>query len=317
MPKVSIIIPCYNQAEFLSDTIDCLLAQDLKDWECIIVDDGSTDNSYQIACNYKEKDLRFKVYKQPNSGSATARNRGLQEATGKFIQFLDADDIIEHNKLCEQVEFMLDNHLDVSYCNYKRLTLKDGKTIYQTPAPLSLKYLRSFKNNILVRWGAGFSIPIHCWLYRRQFLDEYNIRFNQDIRQREDWDFHIQVASYTNKIGFLSALTGAIYRNNPTGKTGTQWRITTGNIIFLSKEIKKVGLTNKILLGYRLSIELWLLLGRVVKYKQPSGLRILLDPQIEHSPVFLTFAILLLPFSLIHIFFHSIYTYSNNFFQDK
>ena len=92
-PKISIIIPCYNQSLFLSESLESVISQTLSDWECIVVNDGSTDNSLSIANEYACRDQRIKVVSQENSGPSAARNHGVQESHGKFILFLDGDDI--------------------------------------------------------------------------------------------------------------------------------------------------------------------------------------------------------------------------------
>ena len=95
MPTVSVLIPCYNQGRFLSETLESLLAQTFGDWECLIVDDASTDDSAAVATRYAEKDARIRVLSQPeNDGVAVARNRALKESRGRYILFLDADDLI-------------------------------------------------------------------------------------------------------------------------------------------------------------------------------------------------------------------------------
>lgn len=93
MPFFSIIIPVYNVAPYLRECLDSVLAQTFTDWEAICVDDGSTDGSGAILDEYAAKDSRFRVFHQPNAGVSAARNRGLDEAKGEWICFLDADDL--------------------------------------------------------------------------------------------------------------------------------------------------------------------------------------------------------------------------------
>lgn len=95
MKKVSIIIPCFNHAEFLAETLNSVLSQTYKNWECIVVNDGSTDNTEEIVSNYCRKDERIKYVSQRNMGVSAARNRGIQESDGYFILPLDGDDIID------------------------------------------------------------------------------------------------------------------------------------------------------------------------------------------------------------------------------
>src|SRR5687768_10004937 len=93
IPLVSIIVPCFNQAEFLNETLQSVLSQTISDWECIIINDGSKDNSEEIALPWVDKDKRFKYLKQENRGVCAARNKGISEANGKYILPLDGDNL--------------------------------------------------------------------------------------------------------------------------------------------------------------------------------------------------------------------------------
>jgi CDP-glycerol glycerophosphotransferase len=97
IPQLSIVVPVYNVEGYIEETLDSLLDQTLKDWEAIVVDDGSTDSSPQIVARYAANDHRFKIVRQDNAGLGSARNTGIQSATGKFLTFLDSDDIIPPN----------------------------------------------------------------------------------------------------------------------------------------------------------------------------------------------------------------------------
>ena len=101
--KVSVIIPAYNQATFIPKAVASLQAQTLDSWECIVVDDGSTDNTAEIVTNIALREPRVRLLQKQNGGSASARDMGLKHAQGEFIQFLDADDTIASNKLEQQV----------------------------------------------------------------------------------------------------------------------------------------------------------------------------------------------------------------------
>ena len=93
-PTLSIIVPCYNQAEYLPETLDSVLRQTFQDWECIVVNDGSPDNTSQVANRYVELDSRFKLVESENKGLSGARNTGIRASSGQFILPLDSDDII-------------------------------------------------------------------------------------------------------------------------------------------------------------------------------------------------------------------------------
>ena len=94
-PKVSVIIPVYNTEKYLRECLDSVVNQTLRDIEIICVDDGSTDNSLAILREYETKDSRIKVLTQENINAGAARNKGLSEATGEFLSFLDSDDFFE------------------------------------------------------------------------------------------------------------------------------------------------------------------------------------------------------------------------------
>ena len=121
MPQVSIITPCYNASRFISQTIDSVLTQTFTDWEMIIVDDGSKDDSSDIVEKYVKKDSRIRLIQQPNGGSANARNHGIREATGRYIALLDADDLWLPQFLEKQIEFMKEKNAICVYSSYKRI----------------------------------------------------------------------------------------------------------------------------------------------------------------------------------------------------
>lgn len=115
-------MPVYNSSSYLKEAIDSVLSQSFSDWELVVVDDFSTDRSYRLACEYVKKDERVKCVRlRSNSGAAVARNRGIKEATGRFIAFLDADDLWLPNKLEKQLKFMQENQVPFSYAEYEKV----------------------------------------------------------------------------------------------------------------------------------------------------------------------------------------------------
>ena len=143
---VSVIIPCYNQATYLSETLESLLSQTYKLWEGIIVNDGSPDNTEEIALKYVENDKRFKYVYKENGGLSSARNKGIELANGEYILPLDSDDTIEPEYLRKAIDVFtkvpqtklvyclavyfgtVEGNWDVSYMNYKKLLL--GNSIF-------------------------------------------------------------------------------------------------------------------------------------------------------------------------------------------
>lgn len=119
VPEISIITPSYNSAKFLSETIQSVINQTFKDWEWLITDDCSKDNSVEIL--EKTQDSRIKIFKtDKNGGAGYARNVSLKNANGRFITFLDADDFWDPNFLEEMVNFMKKENAEIAYSNYAR-----------------------------------------------------------------------------------------------------------------------------------------------------------------------------------------------------
>ena len=126
---VSIVVPCFNQAKYLNDALQSVVNQTFTHWECIIINDGSTDDTDVIANNWLQKDKRFKYLYTINKGVSNARNLGVQNCTGHFIQFLDCDDILEKEKINYQVSVLLENTLiDIVYSS-SRYFFSDNKSV--------------------------------------------------------------------------------------------------------------------------------------------------------------------------------------------
>ena len=123
-PLVSIITPTYNSQMFLEQTIDSIVNQTYKNWELIIVDDASSDNTVNIINNYVSefKNIHL-IQNEINLGAGVARNKGIQAAKGDFIAFLDSDDLWNPNKLKVQIKYMIKNHLDVCFSSYDLVSL--------------------------------------------------------------------------------------------------------------------------------------------------------------------------------------------------
>ncbi|ENP8456992.1 glycosyltransferase family 2 protein [Photobacterium damselae] len=121
-PLVSVITPSYNCANTIEETINSVISQSFNDWEMIIVDDNSSDNSCEIIRAFSEKDSRIKLVERSwNAGPAIARNIAIENAQGRYIAFLDSDDTWHQNKLEKQIAFMQVNEVELSYTAYNRM----------------------------------------------------------------------------------------------------------------------------------------------------------------------------------------------------
>lgn len=184
--KVSVIIPCYNQSMYIRDTLDCLLSQTYLDWECIVVNDGSTDDSVSIVRKYMQRDARIRLFEQENKGLSAARNAGLRLAQGEYIQFLDADDILLPNKLEMQVAVLEQCKSDVCVCHHTMFTDSPAQTWENE---LSQSTYDLTPAGFLYNWGRIFVIAIHSGLFRTSFLQQHAIIFDETVRACEDWIF--------------------------------------------------------------------------------------------------------------------------------
>jgi len=138
---VSIITPTYNSARFIEETISSVLAQTYRNWEMIIFDDGSTDNSVTIIDRQIQKDSRIKLFRcEKNKGVTYARNKAIELATGEFIAFLDSDDLWMESKLQQQLTFMQKNNYDFSYTQYCIIDEKGSNVSRWLPKTKKVNY---------------------------------------------------------------------------------------------------------------------------------------------------------------------------------
>lgn len=175
--KVSIIIPVYNCEKLIGKTIECVLEQTYQNWEMLLVDDCSIDNSAKIIQKYVEKDNRIKYIKlNNNSGAAVARNKALNEASGRFIAYLDADDLWKKEKLEKQVKFMLDNNYAFTCTDYEKIA-EDGTSLNKiVKIPKKVNYNLFLRNTIIQTVG----VMVDTKLTGKELLQMPLIRRRQD-----------------------------------------------------------------------------------------------------------------------------------------
>ena len=125
---VSIVMPSYNTAKYIADSIQSVINQTYSNWELLIVDDCSTDNTEEIVASFNDERIRF-IKKDKNSGAADSRNVALRAAVGKWIAFLDSDDTWEREKLEKQIRFMENGNYHFSYTRYEEIN-EDSVSVY-------------------------------------------------------------------------------------------------------------------------------------------------------------------------------------------
>ncbi len=179
IPKVSVVITCYNYSEYVIEALESVLCQTLKDFECIIVDDGSTDDSKAIICDWIKKDLRFSYHYQDNAGVSSARNKAITLSNSKYILPLDADDKISPNYL------------------------EDCFQVINFNSKVKLVYGKSYiLNNPKKSWNLGiyefddllYKNMIHCSaVFKREDWEEIGGFDNNLKKGLEDWEFWINL----------------------------------------------------------------------------------------------------------------------------
>lgn len=174
MCKISIIVPVYNVERYLDKCISSILEQSFTDFELIIVNDGSKDNSGRICDEYKDSDLRIKVIHQENRGLSVARNVGIEIARGKYITFIDSDDFIHPNMLEILYNNILQNKADISICDYH--LVYEGKEVSQKFGDNKIRVYNNIEGVKKIIEKSEASMIIACSkLYRRSLFD--NIRY--------------------------------------------------------------------------------------------------------------------------------------------
>ncbi|GAA4815352.1 glycosyltransferase family 2 protein [Litoribaculum gwangyangense] len=198
--SVSIIVPCYNQAQFLDDTLQSVFNQTSSNWECIIVNDGSTDNSEGIALKWTEKDSRFKYFFKDNGGLSSARNFGIKKAEYDIVLPLDSDDIISKDLISEVInEFNISN-ADVVYYEVEFFGKKKG--VYTLP-----KY--SYRTLLLQ------NVFIACTPFKK--ANYFKIGgYDEKLKSFEDWDLWIRMLNENSKVVKIDK-TLYYYRKHKTG----------------------------------------------------------------------------------------------------
>ena len=213
-PLVSIIIPTYNRASLIGETLDSVLAQTYTNWECIVVDDRSTDNSIEVLMGYTSKDQRFSYYQRPESrksGGNAARNYGFEMSKGTYIKWFDSDDIMESNLLIKQINSIRNLNASFSLCTYN---LKNEITQEERRVkPIKIQ-TDIYIDYITTRLKAN----LQTLLFTRQAVEKF--QFNEDLLKFQEYEFlqrffrhHKDDGVFINEplvkiIGHLQSITG-------------------------------------------------------------------------------------------------------------
>ena len=195
-PLVSIIIPTYNRAHLISETLDSVLAQTYQNWECIIVDDDSTDNTDEVVGDYVKKDSRFKYYHRPDEhlpGGNGARNYGFKMSQGDYVNWFDSDDLMHKEKISKQINLILEKNAEIVIDKYKNFIKKYNVSKFEGKLDkVNLKEYIFLK----VHWG---TVNI---LIKRKHVED--IFFNESLKSGQEYNFFVKLIVLKNlKEAFL------------------------------------------------------------------------------------------------------------------
>jgi glycosyltransferase involved in cell wall biosynthesis len=214
MPDISVIIPCYRQAHYLPECIRSLQAQTYTDWEAIVVDDGSPDNTSAVVEAIAADDPRVSLCRKQNGGLSSARNSGLELAHGRYIQFLDADDLIAPEKFATDLSLVSQSDRPgIVISDYLRFT-DDGQSSVHDMCSPRFPPDADPEMEIAIGWEVDISIPIHAVLIDTRLLQSPPLRFDESLPNHEDWDFWMRLLARKPCIAFTEK-TLAMYRYAP------------------------------------------------------------------------------------------------------
>ena len=227
-PKISIIAPIYNAEKTLHKCVDSILNQSYKDWELLLIDDGSTDGSALICDEYASKDQRIKVFHKKNGGVSSARNTGLDNATGSWLTFVDSDDFIDTTFLDSFIKSQsCDLYITgIQFIN-NTTTLLPSEEYIKIEDVIELDNLLN-KLYFTVTWGK---------VYKNDIIQQNKIRFNINLKIGEDTDFVLNYLLYIHDIRFVSKPLYHFF-NDEKGKI-TKYILTADEYITHTNSIKR------------------------------------------------------------------------------
>ena len=194
---VSIVVPVYNAEKYLEDCLISLVDQTYENIEIILVDDGSVDDSGRICDCWAEKDDRIIVYHKKNEGVSATRNFGIQRARGKFLMFVDADDMLVLNAVEYMVKEIIKNNSELVVCKYQSQDYE--KNIRESNLRIELLLKEDYLREMMIP-EKNIAAFVYNRLYLTQIIMEKNIRFNQNVQVCEDTLFNYEYMKFIKNV---------------------------------------------------------------------------------------------------------------------
>lgn len=235
---VSVIIPCFNQGRFLAEAVASVQRQTVADWECIIVNDGSTDETPRVAAELVRADPRIRVIGGPDRGLSASRNRGLADAKGRFIQFLDADDLIEPEKLELQLAALAGAAPPaVAYC--KTVRFFDRPEMGEPPdMPTLMIDAANPALDVARRWQIEGDVPCHAFLFDATLFSQRGIRFDETLDTHGDWDCWVELFRLRPSIVYQDRVL-ARYRFHENSMCRDRAAVRRGGLLAIRKQLER------------------------------------------------------------------------------
>lgn len=215
---ISILMPVYNSQEYLKNTVQDVINQSYGDWELILVDDGSKDNSKNICIELQKFDNRIRFINKENTGVSDTRNIALDNAKGKYIAFIDSDDSVHKDYLKILLSSIEKSKGQLAVCGFKERKISTNGQIEELSRvfyPKEVIAIEDMKDLIMDFGNSGLLNPLWNKLYNREIIEENNIRFKEEVETGEDFIFNLQ---YFRKINNICFSKGELYyyirRNN-------------------------------------------------------------------------------------------------------
>lgn len=202
MAAISVVVPVYNVEQYLAECLDSILAQTMKDFEVICVNDGSKDGSEKILNEYAARDKRIVIVKQENQGLSAARNAGVKRATGEYIYYVDSDDAIAPNTLEVLMQNIKATHADIIVFGMKDMIASPKDPWFDKVSTPRSAWYSPFVPYALFYEQGGYPF---VWrnIYRRKMLTDNNLTFPQDLRYGEDVVYQFLVFPYARRIQYI------------------------------------------------------------------------------------------------------------------